>query len=90
MKKLILFILVILIIGGAYLFYKNDEVNEVENPIGETNVQIANPASVYCVEDMGGELEIVTDENGGQFGLCHLPDGTSIEEWELFRSNNNL
>jgi putative hemolysin len=45
---------------------------------------IANPASVYCVEQ-GGTVEIV-DESGGQVGYCNLPDGTRIEEWEYFRS----
>ena len=43
-----------------------------------------NPASAYCVE-LGGTLEI-KDEEGGQVGYCHLPDGRVVEEWELFRS----
>ncbi len=45
---------------------------------------IANPASVYCVEQ-GGRIEIVTTEKG-QIGICVLPDGRRIEEWEFFRS----
>ncbi len=45
--------------------------------------QLANPASVFCVEQ-GGELEIV-DEADGQVGYCTLPDGTRVEEWEYFR-----
>lgn len=48
----------------------------------DTTVAIANPASVFCVEQ-GGEVEIV-DEAGGQVGYCILPDGTRIEEWEYF------
>ncbi|MFM8855947.1 MAG: DUF333 domain-containing protein [Actinomycetota bacterium] len=48
--------------------------------------QIANPASVFCVEQ-GGTLEIV-DEADGQVGYCTLPDGTRIEEWEYYRSQN--
>lgn len=48
---------------------------------------IANPASEYCVK-MGGKLEIVKDESGEK-GMCHLPDGTLIEEWELFRRDNS-
>lgn len=47
---------------------------------------IANPASQYCV-DQGGELELV-DETAGQVGYCTLPDGTRIEEWELFNSQS--
>jgi putative hemolysin len=48
--------------------------------------EVANPASVFCVEQ-GGEVEIV-DEEGGQVGYCLLPDGTRVEEWEYFRENS--
>ncbi len=48
--------------------------------------QIANPASVFCIEQ-GGTLEIV-DEADGQVGYCTLPDGTRVEEWEYYRSQN--
>ena len=47
--------------------------------------EVANPASVFCVEQ-GGEVEIV-DEEGGQVGYCILPDGTRVEEWEYYREN---
>ena len=50
-------------------------------------VNMANPASVYCVKQ-GGTVEIVKDKSGGEVGMCHLPDGTVIEEWELFRRDN--
>jgi uncharacterized protein len=51
-----------------------------------TDTGIANPASEFCVAQ-GGTLEIV-DEAGGQVGYCTLPDGTRVEEWEYFRSQN--
>jgi uncharacterized protein len=47
--------------------------------------QIPNPASEYCI-DQGGELEIVTGEDGSQVGMCTLPDGRVVEEWDLYRS----
>lgn len=50
------------------------------------STQIANPASVFCIEQ-GGTLEIV-DEADGQVGYCTLPDGTRVEEWEYYRSEN--
>ncbi|MEN9802324.1 MAG: hypothetical protein RLZ37_1449 [Actinomycetota bacterium] len=50
------------------------------------STQIANPASEFCVEQ-GGTLEIV-DEADGQVGYCTLPDGTRVEEWEYYRSQN--
>ena len=45
----------------------------------------ANPASEYCVAQ-GGRLEIRQDAQGGEYGLCHLPDGRVVEEWALFRN----
>ena len=47
----------------------------------ETN-QIANPASVNCIEK-GGTLEIM-DTPAGQIGICTLPDGTECEEWAFY------
>ncbi|MNU11485.1 hypothetical protein D3C72_2593810 [compost metagenome] len=45
---------------------------------------MANPASVHCTT-LGGKLEIRTGKDGGQYGLCNLPDGRVCEEWALFR-----
>lgn len=49
-------------------------------------VQIANPASVHCI-NKGGKLEVIKEESGDK-SMCHLPDGTVVEEWELFRRDN--
>ena len=46
--------------------------------------QIANPASVNCGQ-IGGKTEIKTDASGGQYGMCTFDNGTSCEEWALFR-----
>jgi hypothetical protein len=48
---------------------------------------LANPASVFC-EEQGGTVEIVTDGAGNQSGVCHLPDGTEVDEWEYFRAQS--
>lgn len=47
-------------------------------------VGTANPASEYCVS-LGGRPEI-RNEAAGQVGYCHLPDGSVVEEWALFRA----
>jgi|GEM_PF-1710713 len=47
------------------------------------STQIANPASVNCI-NKGGTLKIV-DGPGGQYGMCTLPDGKQCEEWSYFR-----
>jgi putative hemolysin len=49
------------------------------------SAQIANPASVNCI-NRGGKLEIVTDETGGQVGICTLSGGTKCEEWAFMRN----
>ena len=54
-----------------------------EKPVG-----MANPASVYCLEQ-DGVLEIRKNDDGGEYGVCHMPDGTEIEEWALFRRDHH-
>ncbi|AUH49557.1 DUF333 domain-containing protein [Chromobacterium sp. ATCC 53434] len=48
-------------------------------------VGMANPASVYCAKQ-GGKLLPQKDAAGNEYALCQLPDGRSVEEWTLFRS----
>lgn len=50
----------------------------------QQNEEIANPASEFC-EEQGGTVEIVSDDAGNQAGICQLPDGTEIDEWEYYR-----
>jgi putative hemolysin len=50
----------------------------------EEPVTLANPASVYC-EEQGGVIEMRTDADGGQYGMCIFPDGSECEEWAFFR-----
>ena len=45
---------------------------------------IANPASVNCV-NLSGTVEIKTSADGGQYGMCTFKNGTTCEEWALFR-----
>ena len=58
----------------------DDDDSDNDEP---SNNGLANPASVFCVEQ-GGQSTIV-DTADGQAGLCVLPDGTEVDEWEYFR-----
>ncbi len=49
----------------------------------EKPISVANPASVNCAR-LGGKLESITGKNG-EYALCHLPDGSTCEEWKLFK-----
>lgn len=51
------------------------------------HVGMANPASVYCAS-LGGRLAIRKAADGGEQGICHLPDGTDVEEWALYRRDH--
>ena len=45
---------------------------------------MANPASVNC-ETIGGSTEIKKNADGGEYGMCTFTNGTSCEEWALYR-----
>ncbi|MCK9631178.1 MAG: DUF333 domain-containing protein [Methanoregula sp.] len=53
-------------------------------PVGETIVGMANPASVNCGA-LGGATDIRTAADGGEYGMCTFTNGTTCEEWALFR-----
>lgn len=60
---------------GAVVWYGADTAPPATLP---------NPASVFC-EENGGTVEIVEGE-GGQQGICHLPDGRTCDEWEFYQA----
>ncbi|MDE1714310.1 hemolysin [Chromobacterium amazonense] len=50
-------------------------------------VGMANPASVYCVQQ-GGKLLPQKDAAGNEYALCQLPDGRAVEEWAYYRAQH--
>jgi predicted secreted protein/putative hemolysin len=50
----------------------------------QTSVGMANPASVACGQ-AGGSVEIKKDATGNEYGMCTFKNGTSCEEWALYR-----
>ena len=50
-------------------------------------IGMSNLASEFCVKQ-GGKSEIKKDKDGGEYGVCHLPNDTVVEEWEYFRQHN--
>jgi putative hemolysin len=46
---------------------------------------MANPASVNCGK-IGGTTEIKKNPDGSEYGMCTFQNGTSCEEWALFRN----
>jgi predicted secreted protein/putative hemolysin len=50
----------------------------------QTSVGMANPASVSCGQ-AGGTVEIKKDTSHNEYGMCTFKNGTSCEEWALYR-----
>jgi len=81
--------------GTDHGYYRHEKVASLNDGLdwllgtsgGSTSVEIANPASQYCV-NQGGSVLIV-DTPAGQAGYCQLPgSSTMCEEWALFRTGN--
>jgi uncharacterized protein len=58
---------------------------EASTPASAATAGMANPASVNCGK-IGGTTEIKTAADGGQYGMCTFANGTSCEEWALYRN----
>jgi len=61
---------------------KNSSINNAANNLSN-NIGLANPASVYCI-NQSGKLEIRSDEQGNQYGVCIFDDGSECEEWKYY------
>jgi putative hemolysin len=48
------------------------------------DAELPNPASAHC-EEQGYRVEVRTDDQGNQYGVCVFPDGSECDEWVFFR-----
>lgn len=99
-SKIVIFIvLAVIVLFGVYFYLAtNKPGKEVETQlpvvneptiIDDTNkTGMSNPASDNCIAK-DGELEIVSNSDGSQFGLCQL-EGYACEEWTLFRNECDI
>ena len=69
---------------------ENEEPDPNPSPSAKRDeAMLANPASSYCISQ-GKEVEIVTNKDGSQFGICHIDDMTACEEWLYMRGECTL
>ncbi|MBA7716977.1 hypothetical protein ES703_126062 [subsurface metagenome] len=47
-------------------------------------VGMPDPSAVYCAR-LGYKIKVVTDDEGGQYGVCIFPDGSECEAWAFYR-----
>ncbi|MCK9439159.1 DUF333 domain-containing protein [Patescibacteria group bacterium] len=92
-KQLTLFTIIILVVGiGGLCFYQkfiqepSGLSNVKESLIPENSVQMANPASVNCLNS-GGDLVVQKRGDGGEYGVCFFEDNRQCEEWALLRGD---
>jgi len=85
MKKTLILTLLFIgaIIGVVFLTACTKTSENIPNSPTNSNNQIANPASKFCV-DNGGTLNIKTADDGSQAGYCTI-NGKECEEWSLMR-----
>lgn len=81
-QKVLTIIIVLALLVGVYWYVTSTSNDEATN-----QAELPNPASIHCVEELGGTLEF-REVSGRQIGICNLPDGRQCEEWELFRTGN--
>jgi putative hemolysin len=78
-------ILAVILLGVVIVIMTLDNKNNnTNNHAGNSQTQIANPASIHCIEH-GGNLSIRTDDSGGQYGVCVFADKSECEEWKFYR-----
>ena len=95
MRKIFFVIAIIFAFSALFYFafYKsskpsNQPANETSELASNDAQGVANPASVYC-QDNGGEVEIITESDGSQFGLCNFSD-YSCEEWTYYNGECDI
>lgn len=57
--------------------------NSTTPPNGQPLAGMPNPASVFC-KDSGGQLQILKNDNGSEYGVCVFTDNYQCEEWAMF------
>ena len=51
---------------------------------GPGPLKMSNPAYDYCAGIMGYEYQVITHADGGQTGMCKLPDDTTCSDWDFY------
>lgn len=88
---ILLFVLLLIVLGLFFKFSKleSQKLNLLENSSITNNSQLANPASVYCLAQ-NGTLEIRSNSDGSQYGICILNKTFECDEWKFYRHECNV
>ncbi|RJR26783.1 DUF333 domain-containing protein [candidate division WWE3 bacterium] len=67
---------------------REEDTGLVTDSEADQIANMPNPAAKYC-EDSEGILEIVTNKDGSQFGMCNF-ENYSCEEWAYFNKECDI
>lgn len=81
-------LLFMLLLTKSMLDSKRAQTEAQQTATGEQEAALSNPASLNCKEK-GGDIEVVTKKDGGQFSTCVF-DGYACEEWAFLREECNF
>ena len=84
LRTVVLSVLILLVALLAVVACSTPENTPTSTPESTPQVEIANPAAAYCVEQ-GYKNEIRTDADGNQYGVCIMDDGTECDERAFYR-----
>ena len=90
MKKIALVMMILTFLLGACTTLQPaipaQPTQPAPQPTQPGTAEIANPASVNCV-NQGGTLKIETKPDGSQYGVCLFEDNLQCEEWAMLRGD---
>ena len=66
--------------------YMRDKEEVQKEEIAERS-GLANPASMYCMNQTDNSWSIKEDAKGNQYGVCRFSDGSWCEEWAYYRGH---
>jgi putative hemolysin len=51
----------------------------------QRQTQVANPATLFCMNTTGASWQIKEDADGNQEGICTFPDASWCDEWDFYK-----
>jgi putative hemolysin len=81
MKRIILFIILIVAVTIFSGCINRDRIDRSQNPSSSSINGMSNPAAIYC-QDLGYEFSTVAVESGEK-GVCILPDASECDAWDF-------
>jgi predicted secreted protein/putative hemolysin len=82
LSGILIVVVLFLLISGCTQTAPNQPTNPAITVTPAENMP--NPASAACA-GYGGTVEIKKSADGSEYGMCKFTNGTSCEEWSLFR-----